>query len=66
MPKFLSVGEVANLLGVSEKWVYSHQKEIPGRIKIAGLIRFNQDILLEELTPFPRKAHTQQDRHGLS
>jgi len=64
---FLSVGEVASLLGASTKWVYSHQKEIPGRVKLAGLIRFNREILLKELESLasrPKKS-PDQSRHGL-
>jgi predicted DNA-binding transcriptional regulator AlpA len=55
MPKFLSVKEVAGLLGTSVKWVYAHQRLLPGRIKIAGLIRFDRERLLKELASRPEK-----------
>lgn len=42
------VQQVADYIGVSAKWVYRHQKEIPGWIKIGSLIRFNPKILIEE------------------
>ena len=77
--KFLCAKEVAQLLGVSLKWVYAHQQEIPGRIKIAGLIRWDETILLnsvkEQAAQKPRICHTfasrgqgsgeRKDRHKL-
>jgi hypothetical protein len=68
---YLSVGEVAQLLGVSVKFVYKHGRELPGYLKIAGLIRFDRDVLqsrLKELASQPSKrdrAVSYSSRHGL-
>ena len=56
---FLCAKEVAQLLGTSLKWVYAHQDEIPGRIKIAGLIRWDENELLNEL----KKQASQRPKH---
>jgi predicted DNA-binding transcriptional regulator AlpA len=49
MSDFLAACEVATLLGCGVKWVYAHQNEIPGKIKIAGLIRWDKAVLLDSL-----------------
>jgi predicted DNA-binding transcriptional regulator AlpA len=46
---YLTVGEVAQLVGKSQKWVYQHQREIPGWFTLAGSILFDRTILIEEL-----------------
>jgi hypothetical protein len=48
-PQYLSVKEVSKILGVSDKFVFLHQKEIAGYVKIAGKILFDAEILYKEL-----------------
>jgi len=48
-PKYLSVKEVSQILGVSEKFVYLHQKSIAGYLRVAGKILFDAEILYKEL-----------------
>ena len=65
---YLAVKEVAALLGVSDKFVYKHQKEIPGRVKIGSLIRWDKEVLTEELNRQARrpvKDRAYHGRHGL-
>jgi predicted DNA-binding transcriptional regulator AlpA len=70
---YLSVKEVALLLGRSEKWVYLHQSEIPGYFNLAGSIFFDREVLqqaLKKLATQPKTASKVEDsrsnRHGLS
>jgi hypothetical protein len=59
MSKYLSVGEVAQLLRMSEKFVYAHVKEIPGFFKIGSRWFADQTILedeLQRLAKRPRKG----------
>ncbi len=49
MSTYLSVGETANLLGMSEKWIYAHLKELPGAFKLGGSWFINKEILTTEL-----------------
>jgi len=46
---YLSVKEVAQLLGKSSKWVYMSKDRLPGYFKLAGAIFFDKDILLASL-----------------
>lgn len=48
-PQYLCVKDVANILKVKEKFVYKHQKEIPGYLRVAGKPMFDADILYKEL-----------------
>ena len=48
-PTYLSVCQVSEILGVKEKFIYSHQVEIPGYLKVAGKILFDADVLFKEL-----------------
>ncbi len=69
--RYLSVGEVALLLGKSQKWVYQKKGVIPGYFKLAGSIFFDREILLSRLKEFasqPAKRYRpdgRNDRHGL-
>ena len=69
--RYLSVGEVALLLGKSQKWVYQKKGVIPGYFKLAGSIFFDREILLLNLRnaatqPAKRqKPDVRNDRHGL-
>ncbi len=68
---YLSVGEVALLLGKSQKWVYQKKGVIPGFFKLAGSIFFDREVLLLGLKtvatqPAKRqKPDVRNDRHGL-
>ena len=68
---YLSVGEVALLLGKSQKWVYQKKGVIPGFFKLAGSIFFDREVLLSNLRnaatqPAKRqKPDVRNDRHGL-
>lgn len=46
---YLSVKEVAQLLGKSSKWVYLSKDNIPGYFKLAGAIFFDKEVLLTTL-----------------
>lgn len=67
-----SVNDVASFLGMSLKWVYAHQKEIPGRFKIGGAVFFDRDTFYAGIKDLAagkpeRKARTSPvDRHGLT
>jgi predicted DNA-binding transcriptional regulator AlpA len=70
MSQFLSINEVAALLGKSSKWVYQRQAEIPGRFQIAKSIFFDKEALLNSLrewaTSQPQTNHAHSvGRHGL-
>ena len=63
MSTYLSVGETANLLGKSERWVYAHLRELPGAFKLGGSWFINQEILtseLESLALKPTRHSTQK------
>jgi hypothetical protein len=69
---YLSVGEVAQLFGKSQKWVYQKKSEIPGFFKLAGSIFFDREILLSSLKTIAsqkpagkQKPDSRNDRHGL-
>ena len=47
--QYLSIGEVAQLLRMSEKFVYAHVREIPGFFKLGGRWFADKEILTEEL-----------------
>jgi hypothetical protein len=58
MAKYLSVGEVAAMLRMSEKFVYAHVREIPGFFKLGGRWFADETVLregLERLAKRPRK-----------
>jgi predicted DNA-binding transcriptional regulator AlpA len=63
--QYLAVCEVAQLLGCNEKFVYKHQKRLPGYIKIAGLIRFHRQTLLDGLKPKLERPKPAGNKHGL-
>lgn len=48
-PKYLNVGKVSDILGLSSKWVYLHKEEVPGFLRIGKAILFDADILYKEL-----------------
>lgn len=52
---YLSVREVAEMLNVCEKWVYEHQMQIPGRIRIGGCLRWDETVLLDTLKEWATK-----------
>jgi hypothetical protein len=59
MSKYLSIGEVAQLLRMSEKFVYAHVKEIPGFFKIGSRWFADESVLkegLDRLAKRPRKG----------
>lgn len=47
MSQYLFVKEVANLLGMSEKWVYRHKTKITGYFRLSGKDFFDEKALLE-------------------
>lgn len=72
MSPYLSVGEVAQLLGKSEKWVYQKKHEIPGFFRLAKSIFFDKEILMSELKSRASKPTSTgkangyvEDVHGL-
>jgi len=46
---YLTVKEVAQLLGKSEKWCYLKKEHLPGYFKLAGSIFFDKEVLLVTL-----------------
>ncbi|MHB8580816.1 MAG: helix-turn-helix domain-containing protein [Ignavibacteriaceae bacterium] len=46
---YLTIKEVAELLGRSTKWVYKNQLLVPGYFKLAGSIFFDREVLLSTL-----------------
>ena len=57
--QYLSVGEVATVLRMSEKFVYAHVRDIPGFFKIGGRWFADKAILeegLHKLALRPRKG----------
>ena len=78
-PRFLSVKEVAALINVSVKKVYKDKEQIPGYLMIAGMHRFDEEVLLQtlkqralqpqtsiQLLKTNRKNQGSLGRHGLS
>jgi len=71
MNTYLTVKEVASLLGKSGKFVYQHQREIPGSFKLAGAILFDKEILMSELRKLAQSSTKKTapivcgNRHGL-
>ena len=55
-PLTIKIKEVAQLLGMSEKWVYQNQTQIAGYLKIGKAILFNREIFLESLKPKATKT----------
>lgn len=72
-PSQLSVVHVAEILDAGESWVYNNKLKIPGYYKIAGLIRFDRDTLLnwikqnctQPTKPSSRVSPVREDKHGL-
>ena len=68
---YLTVCEVAKLLGKSPKWVYQRKGVIPGFFKLAGCIFFDREVLISGLKAAATKPVRKQkpdvrnDRHGL-
>ncbi len=46
----LTPAEVAKLLRVPKTWVYSHQSEIPGYLRLGRYVRFRKAALVSFLT----------------
>ncbi|RJQ67353.1 MAG: DNA-binding protein [Desulfobacteraceae bacterium] len=66
----MTVQEVADYFKVSLKWVYKNKAQIPGFLKINGLILFNRQTLLEHTqglipTKKVRSDGSYSDRHSL-
>ncbi len=53
---YLTIKEVAQLLGRSEKWCYLKKESIPGYFKLAGSIFFDREVLLSTLKSKATKA----------
>lgn len=73
MRVYLTVGEVASLLGKCEKWVYSNKEDIPGFFRLAKSIFFDKEVLMRELKFLAQKKvlkpptpHSMNDVHGLT
>lgn len=64
MSQFLSIKEVAALLGKSEKWTYQRQQEIPGRFLIGKSIFFDKEVLISTLRERATRHHKKD--HALS
>ena len=68
---YLSVAEVAHLLGRTPKWVYENKGVIPGFFKLGGSNFFDRDVLvsgLKNAATRPAKSQkpdSRNDRHGL-
>jgi hypothetical protein len=62
--QYLAVCEVAELLSCSEQFVYRNKERLPGFVRIAGLIRFHKQTLLDGLKP-KRPKPSEGGRHGL-
>jgi len=66
----MTVGEVAELLRVSEKVIYRNVNNIPGAFKVFGSWRFDRQTLLDDLkrksAPKAKDVQLSTDnRHGL-
>jgi hypothetical protein len=46
LPSLFTAAALADYLSVPRSWVYDHAWEIPGRVKIGGLLRFRRDAVL--------------------
>jgi len=53
---YLTIKEVSQLLGRSEKWCYLKKEQIPGYFKLAGSIFFDRDVLLSTLRSKAKKT----------
>jgi len=62
---FLHAGEVATLFSRSTKWVYQHQDEIPGKVRVAGSIFWDEEVLLKALKEQASRPSPGVNRHGL-
>lgn len=69
MSPYLSVKEVAVLLGKSTKWVYGHSSDIPGHFRLAGSLFWDKEVLSSCLKSLAEKPTTSKagrnDRYGL-
>jgi len=75
--RYLSVKEVATLLGVSNKTIYAKKLSIPGYFNLAGMPFFDEEVLVKSLKDLATKPFTKpielvktnrkrpSDRHGL-
>ncbi|MCX6121910.1 MAG: hypothetical protein NTX44_09855 [Ignavibacteriales bacterium] len=68
--QYLTVKEIALLLGKSEKWVYLNKSKIPGFFVLAKSIFFDKQFLLTTLRqlaaqPKQNKPKGRNDPHGL-
>jgi len=65
---FYSVGEMSEILGITERSVYRSGKKIPGYIRISGRIYFRKETFLKATLganePKERVAPV-NDRHNL-
>lgn len=43
----LTPAEVAELLRVPTSWVYSHQRELPGHLRLGRKVRFRRNDILQ-------------------
>lgn len=65
---FYSVGEMAGLLGITERSVYRLNKQIPGYCKIGGRVYYNRQTFQKMTLGIPEpkeKIVSVTDRHGL-
>lgn len=68
---YLKIKEVAGILRVNPKWVYTHKEKIPGFFRLEGVIFFDREILetsLKEKAYKPvkeTKGAIPANRHGL-
>jgi hypothetical protein len=65
---FYSVGEIASLLGITERSVYRLNRKIPGWVKVGGRCYVNRQTFLKmtQGTKEPEeKIVGVDDRHGL-
>lgn len=68
MALFYSVGEMADILGITERSVYRSKSKIPGYVKIAGRCYFNRQVFHRETQgqePEKEKGLFVDDKHFL-
>ena len=69
MALFYSVGEMADILGITERSVYRLKGSIPGYVKLGGRIYYNRQTFhnktLGNQEPVKDKTATVSDRHNL-
>ena len=67
---FYSVGEIAEVLGITERSVYRLKGKIPGYVKIGGRIYYNRQTFLRETQGDSKPAKVMpasvDDRHRLT